>query len=88
MIKEIEDHTPILGEIKRYQPWGIKMDYPGLGILFTQITPLQQQQLAKWLYPERFADLAPEARLREFHDRFLPIECRGVWMIPLERKQQ
>ncbi len=44
------------------------------------------QQLAKWFYPERFADLDPAARLREFHDRFLPVDCRGVWMIGLERQ--
>ncbi len=42
------------------------------------------QQLATWLYPERFAGLDPVARLREFHDRFLPFDYRGVWMIDLE----
>ncbi|MBN1347621.1 MAG: ABC transporter substrate-binding protein [Phycisphaerae bacterium] len=45
------------------------------------------QQLAKWLYPERFAALDPAARLREFHDRFLPVACRGAWMISLEKAQ-
>ncbi|MBN1766380.1 MAG: PilZ domain-containing protein, partial [Sedimentisphaerales bacterium] len=49
VIKEIGDHTPILGEIKRYQPWGTKMGYPGLGVLFTQITDMQKQQLSRWL---------------------------------------
>ncbi len=42
------------------------------------------QQLAKWLYPDRFRALDPAARLREFHERFLPIDYRGVWMISLE----
>ncbi len=45
------------------------------------------QQLAKWLYPERFADLDPVARLREFHDRFLPVDYSGVWMNSLEQEQ-
>ncbi|MDB6178241.1 ABC transporter substrate-binding protein [Paracoccus sp. Z330] len=39
------------------------------------------QQLAKWLHPELFADLDPEATLRELHTRFLPVEYRpGYWV--------
>jgi iron complex transport system substrate-binding protein len=41
------------------------------------------QQLAKWLYPNDFADLDPETKLREFHDRFMPIEYSGTWMVDL-----
>ena len=38
------------------------------------------QQLAKWLHPELFADLDPEATFQEFHDRFLPIDYSpGYW---------
>ncbi|QDU60423.1 Periplasmic binding protein [Planctomycetes bacterium Pan216] len=44
------------------------------------------QQLAKWLYPATFADLAPRERLDEFHRRFLPYACQGTWMISLEDK--
>lgn len=45
------------------------------------------QQLAKWLYPEAFADLDPEGQLREFHRRFMPVEYSGVWMISLAEGQ-
>ena len=39
------------------------------------------QQIAKWLHPELFADLDPEATLKELHARFLPIDYRpGYWV--------
>ncbi len=39
------------------------------------------QQLAKWIQPELFADLDPEATLKELHERFLPVGYRpGYWV--------
>lgn len=39
------------------------------------------QQLAKWLHPDLFADLNPEATMAELHDRFLPIDYEpGYWL--------
>ncbi|WNL42667.1 ABC transporter substrate-binding protein [Halomonas sp. PAMB 3264] len=39
------------------------------------------QQLAKWLHPELFEDLDPEATMEELHERFLPIDYEpGYWM--------
>lgn len=37
------------------------------------------QAFAKWLHPELFADLDPEATMTELHDRFLPIDHSGVF---------
>jgi iron complex transport system substrate-binding protein len=37
------------------------------------------QQMAKWFYPEEFADVDPVANLKEFHKRFMPIEYSGTW---------
>lgn len=37
------------------------------------------QAFAKWLHPELFADLDPEATMRELHERFLPIDYSGVF---------
>ncbi|WP_166415572.1 ABC transporter substrate-binding protein [Cochlodiniinecator piscidefendens] len=37
------------------------------------------QAFAKWLHPELFADLDPEATMIELHDRFLPIDYSGVF---------
>ena len=39
------------------------------------------QALAKWLHPELFHDLDPDATFREFHERFLPVAYRpGYWV--------
>ena len=39
------------------------------------------QALAKWIHPERFAALDPDATFRAFHERFLPVEYRpGYWV--------
>jgi iron complex transport system substrate-binding protein len=41
------------------------------------------QAFAKWFYPEEFADVDPEANLREFHEKFLPVDFSGVWVISI-----
>jgi iron complex transport system substrate-binding protein len=41
------------------------------------------QQFAKWMYPDRFADLDPEAALRTYHQRFLPISYSGTFWVGL-----
>lgn len=41
------------------------------------------QVFAKWLYPESFADLDPDATWRAFHDRFSPIPLSGVFWAQL-----
>lgn len=39
------------------------------------------QQLARWLHPELFGDLDPDAAFRTLHERFLPIPYRpGYWV--------
>ncbi|WP_225768362.1 ABC transporter substrate-binding protein [Inquilinus sp. Marseille-Q2685] len=39
------------------------------------------QALAKWIHPDLFADLDPDATFRAFHERFLPVEYRpGYWV--------
>ena len=39
------------------------------------------QVLAKWLHPDLFADLDPDATFREFHERFLPVAYHpGYWV--------
>lgn len=39
------------------------------------------QYIAKQLYPAAFADVDPEANLRRYHERYLPIAYGGVWML-------
>lgn len=39
------------------------------------------QQLAKWIHPDLFVDLDPEATLKELHSRFLPVPYQpGYWV--------
>lgn len=42
------------------------------------------EALAKWFYPDEFKDLDPEGSFKEFHDRFLPVDYSGVWMIGIK----
>ncbi len=42
------------------------------------------QQIAKWLHPDKFADLNPEKTFKEFHDKFLPIDYSGIFWTSLE----
>ncbi len=39
------------------------------------------QKIATWLHPELFADLDPEATLKELHTKFLPVDYTpGYWV--------
>ena len=40
---------------------------------------------AKWLHPELFADVDPDAMVRELHQRFLPLPARGAFWTGLPR---
>jgi iron complex transport system substrate-binding protein len=42
------------------------------------------QVIAKWLYPERYADLDPAATLRTLYARFQPVPLSGVYWIDLK----
>ena len=42
------------------------------------------QAIAKWLHPDVFADLDPEATFRELHRRFLPFEPSGRFWASLK----
>ncbi|MFB9174793.1 ABC transporter substrate-binding protein [Roseibium salinum] len=42
------------------------------------------QQIAKWLNPDLFADIDPDATFKELHDRFLPIDYRPGYFVSLK----
>ncbi|MEO0496224.1 MAG: ABC transporter substrate-binding protein [Pseudomonadota bacterium] len=42
------------------------------------------QAFAKWMHPELFEDVDPDATMKELHDRFLPIDYSGVFWGSLE----
>lgn len=41
-------------------------------------------QLAKLFHPEEFADLDPEALIKEYFDKYMPIPYEGTWFIKYE----
>ena len=41
------------------------------------------QEMAKWLHPELFADLDPQATFRELHERFLPVDYQPGYFVSL-----
>jgi len=41
------------------------------------------QFLTRCFYPEEFGFLDPEGSLKEFHEKFLPVEYSGMWMMSL-----
>lgn len=44
-----------------------------------QFAPIQA--MAKWFHPDLFADLDPDATLKEFHEKFLPVPYQpGYWL--------
>ncbi len=42
------------------------------------------QVFAKWIHPERFKDLDPEATFAETHERFLPFNLKGIFWSTLD----
>lgn len=42
------------------------------------------QQIAKWLHPEEFRDVNPEANFAQMHRRFLPIDYSGAFWTQLK----
>jgi iron complex transport system substrate-binding protein len=42
------------------------------------------QEIAKWLHPELFKDLDPEATLKELHARFLPLDYKPGYFVSVK----
>ena len=42
------------------------------------------QYIAKRLYPEAFKDIDPDASLRRYHEKYLPVAYAGTWMLPIK----
>lgn len=46
VIRELSDQTPILGLVRWWRPWGERGILPGMGLVFMDIKPGQQQEIA------------------------------------------
>lgn len=44
------------------------------------------QEMAKWLHPDLFKDLDPEATFKELHARFLPLDYKPGYFVSLKDK--
>lgn len=44
------------------------------------------QEIARWLHPELFSDLDPEATFKELHERFLPLDYKPGYFVSLKDK--
>ena len=47
---------------------------------------VELQYFAKCFYPDEFEDLDPEKNFKEFHEKFLPVDYSGVWMMSIEEE--
>ncbi len=45
---------------------------------------LAVEVLAKWFHPELFADIDPDASLRELNERFLLVAMQGTYWVRLK----
>ncbi len=55
------------------------------GIARTLFDYSGMQFFAKAMYPAQFADVDPEASLRDYFNTYLPVRYDGTWMLQLQR---
>ena len=68
-----------LNAVKNNRVYSIHHGIPGRIYGFVGV-----QCMAKYIYPDEFEDLDLEENFKEFHERFLPIDYSGVWMLSIE----
>lgn len=44
---DLEDNTPIQGEVRWFKPWGRSVGIPGIGVLYTRINENQVQEICE-----------------------------------------
>lgn len=54
------------------------------GLCRTLVDFVAMQYIAKRLYPDAFKDVDPEAALKAFHAKYLPVAYAGTWMLPFK----
>jgi len=60
--------------VKNHEVYGIYHGY-----CFSIYNFAALEAFARWFYPEQFRDVDPDAVLREYHDRFMPIDYSGTF---------
>ncbi|HII93251.1 MAG TPA: ABC transporter substrate-binding protein [Methanosarcina sp.] len=64
-----------LDAVKNHRVYGI---YHGYCLSIYNFVALEA--MAKWFYPEEFKDVDPNATLKEFHEKFMPVEYTGTFL--------
>lgn len=54
------------------------------GLCRTLVDFVAMQYIAKRLYPDAFKDVDPEASLKAYHAKYLPVAYAGTWMLPFK----
>ncbi|MCG8492179.1 MAG: ABC transporter substrate-binding protein [Sneathiellales bacterium] len=52
----------------------------------TPMNVVAVQRIAKWLHPDRFADLHPEETLKTYFKEFQPVPLEGVYWVSADKK--
>ena len=47
--------------------------------------PVGTAGTVKAMYPEQFADVDPEASLRDYFNKYLPVKYDGTWMLKAQK---
>jgi iron complex transport system substrate-binding protein len=55
------------------------------GIARTLFDFVGMQFIAKAIYPQQFTDIDPEASMRAFFAKYLPVTYEGTWMMQVRR---
>lgn len=64
-----------INAVNTHQVYGIYHGY-----CFSIYNFVALEAFAKWFYPEEFKDLDPNTTIREYHEKFMPIEYSGTFM--------
>lgn len=64
-----------INAVKNHEVYGIYHGY-----CFSIYNFAALEAFAKWFYPDLFGDVDPDAVLREYHDRFMPIDYGGTFV--------
>ena len=64
-----------INAVKNHNVYGIYHGY-----CFSIYNFVALETFAKWFYPEEFKDIDPNATIREYHEKFMPVEYNGTFM--------
>jgi iron complex transport system substrate-binding protein len=64
-----------INAVKNHKVYGIFQGYT-----FSVYSFVELEAFAKWFHPQEFQDINPDATIREYYDRFMPIDYNGTFV--------